>query len=179
VSITTNDSPFTQAQNILTELGIKSPPTPLERIARAKGALIRYAPLDDELSGMVYIKNEVPIIGVNSLHHPNRQRFTIAHELGHLVLHRAIISNEVHVDKEFSAFEGMRLNRDAKSAAGTEDIEIQANQFAAELLMPRAFIEQALTGKPFDIENEKPIEELAKKLRVSKQALEYRIRSLP
>jgi Zn-dependent peptidase ImmA (M78 family) len=179
MSKTTSDSPFIRAQQVLAELGIKSPPTPLEKIAKAQGALIRYAPLDDELSGMVYIKDGVPIIGVNSLHHPNRQRFTIAHELGHLLLHRVKLSNEVHVDKEFSAFEGIRLNRDAKSTMGTEDIEIEANQFAAELLMPRAFIEEALTGKQFDIDNEKPIEDLAKKFRVSKQALEYRIRSLP
>jgi Zn-dependent peptidase ImmA (M78 family) len=177
MSKTLNDSPFARAQQVLAELGIKSPPTPLEKIARAQGAVIRYAPLDDALSGMVYIKDTVPIIGVNSLHHPNRQRFTIAHELGHLVLHRAMLSNEVHVDKEFSAFDGTRLNRDAKSAAGTEDIEIQANQFAAELLMPRAFIDQALAGKQIDIEDDGPIEELAKKFRVSKQALEYKIRS--
>ena len=177
MSKTSGDSPFVQAKQILHELGIKSPPTPLERIAKAKGAIIRYAPLDDELSGMVYIKAGVPIIGVNSLHHPNRQRFTIAHELAHLILHRASISNEVHVDKKFPAWESVRLNRDAKSAAGTEDIEIQANQFAAELLMPRAFIDQALTGKQFDIEDEGPMEELAKKFRVSRQALEYRIRS--
>lgn len=43
--------------------------------------------------------------------------------------------------------------------------------------MPQALIEQALAGKQFDIEDEKPIEELAKKFRVSKQALEYRIRN--
>jgi Zn-dependent peptidase ImmA (M78 family) len=176
MSKTLNDSPSAQAQQVLAELGIKSPPTPLEKIAKARGAVIRYAPLDDELSGMIYIKDGIPIIGVNSLHHPNRQRFTIAHELGHLELHRARISNEVHVDKKFTG-ELPRLMRDATSAAGTEDIEIQANQFAAELLMPRAFIDQALAGKQFDIEDDGPIEELAKKFRVSKQALEYKIRS--
>ncbi len=121
---------------------------------------------------MVYIKDGVPIIGVNSLHHPNRQRFTIAHELGHLELHRQMITSNVHVDKNFPA-----LMRDRKSATGTEQIEIEANQFAAELLMPIALIEQALAGKQFDIDDDGPIEELAKKLRVSKQALEYRIRN--
>jgi Zn-dependent peptidase ImmA (M78 family) len=177
VSNTLNNSPFIRAQQVLAELGIKTPPAPLERIAKAHGAIIRYAPLDAELSGMLYIKDGIPIIGVNSLHHPNRQRFTIGHELGHLVLHRSIISTDVHVDKEFPWLEVPRLNRDLNSAAGTEDIEIQANQFAAELLMPRAFINQALARIKFDIEDDGPIEELAKKLRVSKQALEYRIRS--
>jgi Zn-dependent peptidase ImmA (M78 family) len=134
-------------------------------------AQVRFSPLDDELSGMIYIKDGVPIIGVNSLHHPHRQRFTIAHELGHLQLHRDMIESEVHVDKDFPV-----LLRDQNSASGTEKVEIQANDFAAELLMPEALIQQALAGKRFDIDDDAPIEELAKKFRVSKQALEYRIR---
>ena len=122
---------------------------------------------------MIFIKGGTPIIGVNSLHHPNRQRFTIAHEIGHLELHRDVISSAVHVDKQFPI-----LMRDANSATGTEKMEIEANQFAAELLMPLALIDQTF-GKPFDIDDESPLDDLAKKLRVSKQALEYRIRNLP
>ncbi|MGA2704149.1 MAG: ImmA/IrrE family metallo-endopeptidase [Isosphaeraceae bacterium] len=167
-----NDSPNGRARQLLVRLGIQSAPTPVEKIAKALGAQVRFSPFDSELSGMVYIKDGVPIIGVNSLHHPNRQRFTIAHELGHLELHRQMITSNVHVDKNFPA-----LMRDPKSATGTEQIEIEANQFAAELLMPIALIEQALAGKQFDIDDDGPIEELAKKFRVSKQALEYRIRN--
>ena len=54
-------------------------------------------------------------------------------------------------------------------------IEIQANKFAARLLMPDALLEPALAGKNFDIDDDKPLEELAKRFRVSKKALEYRI----
>ena len=168
-----NDDPQGRAKELLARLGIKSTPTPVEKIAKALGAQVRFAPFDDELSGMIHVKDGVPIIGVNSLHHPNRQRFTIAHELGHLELHRDMITTNVHVDKNFPA-----LMRDAKSSQGTEHIEIEANQFAAELLMPRVVVDEALAGKQFDIENEEPMEQLAKTFRVSKQALEYRIRSL-
>jgi Zn-dependent peptidase ImmA (M78 family) len=168
-----NDNPANRARELLSRLGIQATPTPVEKIAKALGAQVRFSPFDDELSGMVYIKEGVPIIGVNSLHHPNRQRFTIAHELGHLELHREMITSAVHVDKNFPA-----LMRDPVAATGTERIEIDANQFAAELLMPRASIEIALAGKTFDIDDDSPIEELAKKFRVSKQALEYRIRNL-
>jgi Zn-dependent peptidase ImmA (M78 family) len=136
------------------------------------GAQVRYSPFDDDLSGMIYIKDGIPIIGVNSLHHPHRQRFTIAHELGHLELHREMITSKVHVDKDFPV-----LMRNPKSATGTEKVEIEANQFAAELLMPEALIKQALENEPFDIDDDSPIEELAKKFRVSRQALEYRIRT--
>lgn len=166
------DNPYLQAQELLAELGIKAIPTPVEKIAKALKAQVRFGAFDGELSGMIYIKEGIPIIGVNALHHPNRQRFTIAHELGHLTLHRPMITTNVHVDKDFPA-----LMRDAASATGTEQIEIQANQFAAELLMPRALIERELIGRQFDIDDDAPIEELAKKFKVSRQALEYRIRS--
>jgi Zn-dependent peptidase ImmA (M78 family) len=168
---TPSDNPYMRAAELLARLGIQSAPTPVEKIAKLLGAQVRFSPFDDELSGMIYIKEGIPIIGVNSLHHPNRQRFTIAHELGHLELHRPMITASVHVDKSFPA-----LMRDEKSATGAERIEIQANQFAAELLMPRKLIQQAFAAKQFDIDDEKPIEELARKFRVSKQALEYRIR---
>jgi Zn-dependent peptidase ImmA (M78 family) len=166
------DDPFVRAEQILARLGIQAAPTPVEKIAKALGAHVRFSPFDEELSGMIYIKDGVPIIGINSLHHPNRQRYTIAHELGHLELHRKLITSEVHVDKNFPV-----LMRDPKSASGTELLEIQANQFAAELLMPRKLIEQALDKKEFDIDDDGPIDDLAKKFRVSKQALEYRIRN--
>lgn len=162
---------------LLGRFNVRSAPVPVERIAKGLGAQVRYSPLDPELSGMIFIRNNVPIIGVNSLQHPNRQRFTIAHECGHLELHRDRLSEKVHVDKEFPV-QYAGLNRDSNSATGTSDIEIEANQFAAELLMPTAFILQALGSGPFDIDNEAPLEDLSKKFRVSRQALEFRIRNL-
>jgi Zn-dependent peptidase ImmA (M78 family) len=81
------------------------------------------------------------------------------------------------VDKEFRVT-AVSLNRDATSALGTETIEIQANQFAAELLMPTAWFIDALESMAFDIDNEGPLDEWARKFRVSRQALDYRIRNL-
>jgi Zn-dependent peptidase ImmA (M78 family) len=126
---------------------------------------------------MIYISGDTPIIGINSPHHPNRQRFFIAHEIAHLVLHPQLLSGKVHVDKEFRV-QFTTLNRDGTSALGTEQIEIDANKFAAELLIPTAWFVQALASRPFDIDNEGPLEELAKNFRVSRQAIEFRIRNL-
>ena len=100
-----------QALQLIEQHGIKTAPVPIERIARALGVKVQYAPFDGELSGMAFIKDGVPIIGVNSLHHPNRQRFTLAHELAHIQLHRDQLENAVHVDKG-------SLRRDLLSAAG-------------------------------------------------------------
>ena len=169
-AITSND-PRAKAREVLEQWGIKSAPVPVDKIAKSLGALLRYSPLDEELSGMVFIKNGRPLIGVNSLHHPNRQRFTIAHEIGHLVLHRDLITEAVHVDKQFRV-----LMRDSSSATGSEEIEIQANQFAAELLIPSSLFDPTQVTQA-DIEDESQLNSLAKKFRVSKQMLEYRIRN--
>lgn len=160
------------ALELLEKQGIQTAPIPVEKLAKALGAKIRFSPLDEELSGMIFIKDGVPIIGVNSMHHPNRQRFTIAHELGHLMMHRDHLTSEVHVDKQFRV-----LMRDSVASTGTELIEIEANKFAAELLLPSFLIDELLTTGAFDIDDEAPLDALAKKFRVSKQTLEFRIRA--
>jgi len=167
------NAPERVAQELLNSFGSVGSPVPVEKIAKSIGVQVRFSPLDDELSGMIFIKDGVPIIGVNSIHHPNRQRFTIAHELGHYHLHRDVLSDAVHVDKSFPV-----LMRDTVSATGWDRREIEANQFAAALLMPKTLIESAIGGKPLDIDDDRPLEEIAKKFRVSKQALEFRIRKL-
>ena len=169
------DSLEDRATKLLDELGIKGVPVPIERVAKSLGARLSFSPLDEELSGMVFFKEGVPIIGVNSLHHPNRQRFTIAHEIAHLYLHRDQITNAVHVDKQFAE---LILKRDAVSATGTERFEVEANQFAAALLVPRSVLGEQLKSTPIDIEDETALEQLAKSFRVSKSTLQYRIRNL-
>lgn len=156
-------------------MGVRTIPIPVDKIAKTLGARVTYSPLDEELSGVVFIKDDMPIIGVNSLHHENRQRFTIAHEIAHLQLHRPYITQNVHVDKRFSE---AVLRRDGNSAAGTERLEIEANQFAAALLVPRSHLEELLDETEMDVEDEQGLEELARKFKVSKAMLQYRIRNL-
>lgn len=158
------------ARSILREFGVSAPPVPVERIIKSRKIALQYAPLEEDLSGMAYIKDGVGIIGVNALHHPNRQRFSAAHELGHHVLHAPDISQAVHVDK------GIRvLFRDDVSALGTEPIEIEANAFASELLIPGELLAAALSGGGVDIEDEAGIEALARRFRVSPAAMRFRL----
>jgi Zn-dependent peptidase ImmA (M78 family) len=164
-----------RANKLLASLGIEEIPVPVEKIAKSLGARVRFSPLGDELSGFVFIKDGVPINGVNSLHHSNRQRFTIAHEIAHLHLHPHHITSEVHVDKQFAE---PVLKRDASSATGNEKLEVEANQFAADLLMPANILNELLEASPIDIEDESSIEEWSKEFSVSKAALQYRIRNL-
>ena len=158
---------------ILQEFGVSSPPVPVERIIKSRKIVFQYAPLDEDLSGMAYIKDGVGIIGVNALHHPNRQRFSAAHELAHHVLHASEISQAVHVDK------GIRvLFRDDASALGTDPMEIDANAFASELLIPGYLLADALEGGGVDLEDETAIEVLARRFRVSTAAMRFRLARL-
>src|SRR5947199_10768003 len=86
------------ALELLESHHVKKPPVPVDAIAQRMGAAVIKKHSDSEISGFILrdsAKNEV-IIGVNESHHPNRQRFTVAHELGHLLLHRG---EELHIDK--------------------------------------------------------------------------------
>jgi Zn-dependent peptidase ImmA (M78 family) len=158
------------ARAILREFGVKHAPVPVERIIKAKEIVLQYAPLEEDLSGMAYIKDGVGIIGVNALHHPNRQRFSAAHELGHHELHKPEISKAVHVDHGFRM-----LFRDDFSSQGTDPLEIEANAFASELLMPREFLTTALHARGLDIEDDAATEAIARKFRVSASAMRYRL----
>ena len=158
------------ARSILREFGFSAPPVPVERIIKSRKIVLQYAPLEKDLSGMAYIKDGVGIIGVNALHHPNRQRFSAAHELAHHVLHDEEIRQAVHVDK------GIRvLFRDDISALGIEPMEIEANAFASEMLIPEDLLAVALEGGGVDLEDEAAIEALARRFRVSPTAMRFRL----
>jgi Zn-dependent peptidase ImmA (M78 family) len=143
----------------------------VERIAAGQGIRVQTSPLPDQLSGLLYREKgaQHAIIGVNSLHATVRQRFTIAHELGHFLLHK----DEVHVDRGYS----MRF-RSIRSATAEDRAEIEANQFAAELLMPEAFIRKAWKTHAFALDDEYSLSEMARRFQVSPQALTYRLTNL-
>ena len=110
-----------------------------------------------------------PVIGVNSIHPRNRQRFTIAHECGHLMLHKA----EVHVDRRLHVH-----RRDVVSSMAVDPDEIEANRFAAELLMPYDLITADLDRYQIDIEDDDQIRALAEKYGVSAQSMTLRLTNL-
>lgn len=166
-------NPIRSAEKLIEKYEIDKPAVPVERIAKREGARVQYGPLDKELSGMFFIKDDIPIIGVNSLHHPNRQRFTIGHELGHMMLHRDMLeSGMVHVDKEFAI-----LRRDALAESGTDQIEIEANRFSANLLVPDALLDAVIGDNLRMADSEQEIEALAKKFKVSAMTLQFRLQN--
>ena len=165
-----------EANKILKEQKIVKYPVNIKNVAKLLGIKIKKMKFSkDEISGAIIIKGKSgsPIIAVNEDHCEHRQRFTIAHEIGHFMLHN--ISN-MHVDSNDVYF------RDANATSNTGNVkEIQANQFAAELLMPRESMTKDLTGR-YKLKNDdkdiKTIADLAKKYNVSQQAMMIRVGSL-
>lgn len=158
----------TLTKRLLQEHQIGTPPIDVIKLAKQLGVAVQFKPAEEELSGFLLrdIDGHKALIGVNSEHHLNRQRFTIAHELGHLLLHEG---EPIHVDR------GLKINlRNEAASQGTFLEEKEANLFAAELLMPSHFVCNDLQGKAF-LDLEQDILTLADNYQVSVQAMIYRL----
>ena len=160
-----------KAEELLAQNHIGMPPVSVEAVAESLGVAIQRVDLKDNLSGFSYPKGPRRTIGVNLRHATVRQRFTVAHELGHLLMH----TQDLHYDRAFS----MQF-RSEISSTGTDPKEVAANAFAAELLMPEAFLKRDLREfGSFDIENDpRVLDELADRYDVSKQAMVVRLANL-
>lgn len=157
--------------SLLNAAGVAKPSVDIKQLAVDQGAIVVEEPDDEKTSGFLYrAAGSPPIIGVNASHAPTRKRFTIAHELAHLLLHTR---NGVHVD-----YAVVKM-RDARASEGKDEEEIEANRFAAEVLMPRTFLEADLTALgPISADDEMVIANLARKYEVSPQAMAIRLSSL-
>lgn len=167
----------TKPSELLRKYQVLAPPVPVEEIARGEGAQIARHRFDGWESGFILRDGHQVIIGVNTRTSRRRQRFTIAHEIGHLLLHEGTLI----VDH------AVRINwRDDISGMATDTEEIQANTFAAELLMPRDFIIDSVVkyideaGKRNNraMSHEDLIARLARVFDVSAEAMSYRLINL-
>ncbi|MGU9961585.1 MAG: ImmA/IrrE family metallo-endopeptidase [Candidatus Puniceispirillales bacterium WSBS_2018_MAG_OTU23] len=138
----------------------KSYPVYIENLSKELGVPIYSAKLPEGVSGVIK-KNEDGdgrfFIAVDEDEPTTRQIFTAAHELGHYLLHRDQIGDGIEDNYLFRS-EGM-----------SNQIEIEANEFAADLLMPKEQIVKAMD------EGYDTVEKLAKAFRVSITAMSIRI----
>ena len=156
--------------------------TPIDviKLANKIGLKIIYHKMTDDISGMLMIKDGNGIIGVNKSHPKVRKRFTIAHEIGHYSLkHHREGSIFVNQKQHTSA----NIYRDKNSMKGEIWQEIEANAFAASLLMPKQIILKEIQNLTIDLlgdseTNEEAIILLAKKFTVSKQSMVIRLSNL-
>jgi Zn-dependent peptidase ImmA (M78 family) len=162
-------APERAAIRVLKRLRISEPPVDVSEVARNLGIRVELVDLGDDCSGMLVRGKDGAVIGVNYGHHPNRQRFTIAHEIGHFELHEG----GTYVDRGTT----FRL-RSTEMNSGSAVEEREANQFAAALLMPSAWVRHELRGEALELGDDEALRELCSRFGVSTQAMLYRLVNL-
>lgn len=141
----------------------RAAPVDLGAISRELGIAVYSTPLGTSIAGQLIRDSRKGgssgfAIYINVEDHPNRQRFTHAHELAHFILHRDLISSGIIDDtmyrSELSNF-----------------YEVQANRLAADILMPVRLV------KAWRIKEPEPTR-LAATFKVSPQAMTIRLNSI-
>jgi Zn-dependent peptidase ImmA (M78 family) len=164
-----------QAENVADLYGRGEVPINVEAIAQALGLAVLHKDLGPEVSGVLVTNGATAQVCVQKKDSPVRKRFTIAHEIGHHFLRHQFESGEhVHVDK------GNYISqRGPRASEGIDFKEIEANQFAASLLMPTKALRQKISKLP----GATPLLDhhvtlLAKEFGVSEQAMTIRLTGL-
>jgi len=138
------------ARNLLKRLNINTPPIRLSLIVKALKCEVFAKDLNDGLSGIQISVSDECFILYNKNQHVHRKRFTVAHEIGHFILGHGR--------------EGLKCSLREK-----HNKEIEANQFAAELLMPRFLLKKEI------LKGVNTVESLALRFWVSKEAMAWRL----
>lgn len=136
-------------------------PVPLISMANDMGiSVYQTDKLPNSVSGLIAKEDDGFFIYVNNNHPITRKRFTIAHELAHFIKHKSILEEEgQHIDGAKTVIL-MRSDDHNK-------IEKEANELAAEILMPEEEFEK-------EWKKAETIEEVAEVFGVSVQAASIR-----
>ncbi len=155
-------SGLVSADDVLAAVGVRTPPVPVAEIAKRLGATVKYS--HTGVAGGLHVnERDEATIWVNALDARSRQRFTIAHEIGHLM--NDVPDPTVGV-VELRDTDYERVN----------PVETRANQFAADLLMPAWMVR--VWVKTNNVGANMPLPEIARAFQLSEQATAIRLRSI-
>jgi Zn-dependent peptidase ImmA (M78 family) len=149
---------------LLKQSRITTPEVDVESLAVACGLEVAYVEVDSALSGQLYPDLREVTINRKSRSR-ERQRFTLAHELGHWQLRHHV---EAQLPEDLLGYSGV-FEGDSTSE-GLSRIEVEANTFAAELLIPSPWIRKV--PKPL---RSGQAQQLAARYGVSEQAMFYQL----
>lgn len=131
--------------------------------------------LHSDESGLIRKEGDDYVIYVNRSHPLTRQRFTIAHEIGHFIAHKDVLdAHKEFIDRSKSVFEPtpLMMHRDEMPKDADQlRKERTANTLAALLLMPERNFRQAWEKSP-------TVEGVAEHLKVSAAAATVRAKEL-
>lgn len=157
-----------RAASLLKAAGVTELPVDVTAVAHHLGIHVMPFNLGDDVSGVLVQDHGQATIGYNEHQHPVRQRFTIAHEIGHFIFHKR--DAPLFVDHDF------RISfRNKRSSTGKHRQEREANAFAAALLMPWHEVKKAAKEIHYDLMDDRSLTLLARKFDVSRQSMSYRL----
>jgi ribosomal protein S24E len=152
------------ARRLLQLYKLTAPPVDVEAIVRARGLTLAKVEVEGHLSAQLYAEAREIVVNTHQ-RSIGRQRFSIAHELGHWELAHYLLEELPPDTRGFAgAYEG------EGESEGRSPVEIEANVFAAELLMPTAWIHKL----PKPLGPDKP-DRLAHEYQVSREAMFYQL----
>lgn len=156
-----------QNESAIVERFAANPPVDVKGLANALGLTYVERPMADIESGGISYDGLQYVIWVNETESPQRKRFTTAHEIAHYLLHRDILKKKKHMDRLFDS-----AAYSNPEEPFTRSHEIQANKYAAAILMPKFAIEAEI------VSGNKMLSGLARKFDVSNKAMKIRLESL-
>jgi Zn-dependent peptidase ImmA (M78 family) len=168
-----------RAFDIIRQCGFQlDQPVDLNVVAKVLGVSVVERTLDADVSGVLIVKGNEKHILINQDHHARRKRFTTSHEFGHLVLHdmsndRMIVDTDIRVYQRVGHAGSAAYNQAGSTTTPREEKE--ANLFAAALMMPAQWLQEAAKELRDD---DSFVELLAKKFDVSEQACFIRLQQL-
>ncbi|WP_176592101.1 ImmA/IrrE family metallo-endopeptidase [Sphingobium sp. EM0848] len=136
-------------------------PVDLAGLAKSFGLKVKGATLAPGISGEIRPDGESYIIRVNRHDAPARQRFTVAHEIAHFLLHRDQIGNGITDDVLYRSGLSSRM-------------EAEANRLAADIIMPENLVERVKSNSE-SLNIEDILEHLSKRFGVSEAAMKIRL----
>jgi len=167
---------MTKKQTISYQEYIDSVPVNIEAIIRSFDIeLDKNSSLPEGVLGEISKEGDRYKISIKKTDHYYRKRFTMAHELGHFVLHKDKIGNGIDDSENY------RPVRRIDTVAGELE-ESEANNFAANILMPEDLVIRyakergVLDGNAK--EKDEALQEIATAFQVSKAAMKIRINGL-
>jgi len=158
------------SERLLVDNDLLSAPVNVTALAKKLNIVLKSKDLDDNVSGVFFGKDDKKVIVINKSQGKKRKRFSIAHEIGHCVLHHE--NNPYFIDKVSFHF------RNGVSSSGEDKMEREANHFGAALLMPRSLVDSEISNLRLVENSVNPIKELAKIFDVSEIAMAYRLANL-
>lgn len=163
-----------QGEALAEAMNFRKAPVDVEKVAERLRLKLVYMNLGDDVSGLLISKGDSSVIAVQETDYPNRQRFTIAHEIGHFFLrHQFEPGEHVHVDRGH-----VITPRNSRSSTGADPKEIEANQFAACLLMPSSLLSRRIKEFKAESLRDYHVSKLAEEFEVSEQAMTIRLSTL-